>query len=332
MKLLRLLPTSTIQLRQVQLVYFLIPDQELNFYFSGNGSEHSGIPTRKISGDSNLTGRSRYAALRDRKSRVARSKSSAVVGLGHQIDDDDDEDEDEDDEDDSIQTPFTSRFGRELAKSRSSHFLKASSTTEDSDSGLPSSSAGGLTSDDDNLSSWARYKSDFHSIRFHDFFLICHRYLKNKYGGRTRRSVDNKNEDVTNENNRNQQGGVQKGPYMQKQTLLMTFGSRGSQPGLFTWPRGIAVGPDNSIVVADSSNHRVQIFNEQGQHRFSFGCYGNGDGEFDCLAGVAVNKIGQYIIADRYNHRIQIFDPSGHFIRSFGSQVFKFLPDFTSFL
>jgi hypothetical protein len=28
--------------------------------------------------------------------------------------------------------------------------------------------------------------------------------------------------------------------------------------GLFTWPRGIAVGPDNSIVVADSSNHRVQ--------------------------------------------------------------------------
>lgn len=39
----------------------------------------------------------------------------------------------------------------------------------------------------------------------------------------------------------------------------MTFGSRGSQPGLFTWPRGIAVGPDNSIVVADSSNHRVQV-------------------------------------------------------------------------
>lgn len=80
------------------------------------------------------------------------------------------------------------------------------------------------------------------------------------------------------------------------------------------------MGPDNSIVVADSSNHRVQVFNEHGQHRFSFGCYGNGEGEFDCLAGVAVNKIGQYIIADRYNHRIQIFDSAGHFIRSFGSQ------------
>ena len=94
------------------------------------------------------------------------------------------------------------------------------------------------------------------------------RYLKNKYGGRTRRSVDNRNEEVANENNRNSSHfGPRGGQYMQKQTLLMTFGSRGSQPGLFTWPRGIAVGPDNSIVVADSSNHRVQIFNEQGQHR-----------------------------------------------------------------
>ena len=78
-----------------------------------------------------------------------------MVGFSNYNDDTDDEDDDDDDDnDDSVQTPFTSRFGRELAKSRSSHFLKAA---DDSDSGLPSSSAGGLTSDDDNLSSWARY-------------------------------------------------------------------------------------------------------------------------------------------------------------------------------
>lgn len=34
---------------------------------------------------------------------------------------------------------------------------------------------------------------------------------------------------------------------------------RGSEAGCFTWPRGLAVGPDNTIVVADSSNHRVQV-------------------------------------------------------------------------
>lgn len=95
---------------------------------------------------------------------------------------------------------------------------------------------------------------------------------------------------------------------------------RGSEAGCFTWPRGLAVDPDNSIVVADSSNHRVQVFDGNGNFMKEFGAYGNGEGEFDCLAGVAVNRIGQYIIADRYNHRIQVLDPSGRFLRAFGSQ------------
>lgn len=108
--------------------------------------------------------------------------------------------------------------------------------------------------------------------------------------------------------------------YLQKRRQLFQLGGRGSEPGCFTWPRGIAVGPDNSIVVADSSNHRVQVFDANGIFVKEFGQYGNGEGEFDCLAGVAVNRIGQYIIADRYNHRIQVLDPSGRFLRAFGSQ------------
>lgn len=130
--------------------------------------------------------------------------------------------------------------------------------------------------------------------------------------------------------------------YLQKRRQLYQLGGRGSEPGCFTWPRGIAVGPDSSIVVADSSNHRVQVFDANGcEYNYreereverendpslsptgfvrEFGQYGSGEGEFDCLAGVAVNRIGQFIIADRYNHRIQVLDPSGRFLRSFGSQ------------
>ncbi|XP_025423853.1 RING finger protein nhl-1 isoform X4 [Sipha flava] len=108
--------------------------------------------------------------------------------------------------------------------------------------------------------------------------------------------------------------------YLQKRQLLFKIGGRGSEPGYFTWPRGVAVGPDNLIVVADSSNHRIQVFDNCGRILKDFGSYGNSEGEFDCLAGVAVNRIGQYIIADRYNHRIQVLDPSGRFLRSFGSQ------------
>jgi tripartite motif-containing protein 71 len=99
--------------------------------------------------------------------------------------------------------------------------------------------------------------------------------------------------------------------YLQKRRQIMQIGGRGSESGKFTWPRGVGNGPDNIIAVADSSNHRVQVFDANGAFRFEFGSYGNGDGEFDCLAGVAINRIGQFIIADRYNHRIQVFDPAG---------------------
>ena len=66
-----------------------------------------------------------------------------IDGDGDNDDDEDDDDDDDDNDDNSLQTPFTSRFGRELAKSRSSHFLKSSavSDTDASDSGLPSSSS-----------------------------------------------------------------------------------------------------------------------------------------------------------------------------------------------
>lgn len=100
----------------------------------------------------------------------------------------------------------------------------------------------------------------------------------------------------------------------------MRIGTRGTEPGQFTWPRGVACGPDNSIAVADSSNHRVQLFDSTGRFLFEFGGYGAGEGEFDCLAGVAVNRIGQLIVSDRYNHRIQIFDSTGKFLRAFGSE------------
>jgi len=115
-------------------------------------------------------------------------------------------------------------------------------------------------------------------------------------------------------------GGINRNQYLKKKSLLFQIGSRGSEPGQFTWPRGVAIGPDNTIVIADSSNHRVQIFDQNSNFIKEFGSYGSHYGEFDCLAGVAVNRIGQYIIADRYNHRIQVFDPSGMFLRSFGSR------------
>ena len=98
-----------------------------------------------------------------------------------------------------------------------------------------------------------------------------------------------------------------KNQYLKKKMPIFKIGSRGSDSGCFTWPRGIAVGPDNTIVVADSSNHRIQVFDSVGRFLKEFGRYGNGEGEFDCLADVVINRIGQFIVSDRYNHRIQVY-------------------------
>lgn len=114
--------------------------------------------------------------------------------------------------------------------------------------------------------------------------------------------------------------------YSKKGKMLLKIGSRGNGKGQFTWPRGVAIGAYNAldggqdILVADSSNHRVQVFgNNSGKFKFEFGSYGNKQGEFDCLAGIAYNaRFNEYIVSDRFNHRIQVFSIDGVFKSSIG--------------
>nr|XP_039272513.1 RING finger protein nhl-1-like [Styela clava] len=108
--------------------------------------------------------------------------------------------------------------------------------------------------------------------------------------------------------------------YRSKGQVKKCFGMKGSDIGCMNWPRGIAATPDGNIVVADSSNHRIQIFDLSGTSIHTFGSYGTGFGEFDCLAGVTVTSQGWIITSDRYNHRVQIFDSQGRFIRMFGEE------------
>ena len=79
----------------------------------------------------------------------------------------------------------------------------------------------------------------------------------------------------------------------------MQIGCRGGGPGQLTWPRGVAVGPDDATVVADSSNRRVQVLDQQGAFVREFGQHGSGEAEFHCPAGVAVSRIGQFSVSDR---------------------------------
>jgi DNA-binding beta-propeller fold protein YncE len=84
-------------------------------------------------------------------------------------------------------------------------------------------------------------------------------------------------------------------------------GLRGTGNGAFDSPEGVAVDNAGKIFVADSGNHRIQVFASDGSFLGAWGRQGSGDGEFRFPIGVAVNSGGAIYVADRDNHRIQAF-------------------------
>jgi tripartite motif-containing protein 71 len=91
--------------------------------------------------------------------------------------------------------------------------------------------------------------------------------------------------------------------------FLSELGSYGAAKELFRAPNDVAVDSDGYIYVADTYNHRVQVFN--GTDWITIG--GDGEigtaaGEFNQPRGVAVASDGTVYVADRQNHRVQMFD------------------------
>ncbi len=65
------------------------------------------------------------------------------------------------------------------------------------------------------------------------------------------------------------------------------------------------------ILVADSGNHRLQVFDEKGTFIAAYGSFGNGPGQFSNPQGLAVNANGQVVVVDSGNNRLQILDFDG---------------------
>ena len=57
----------------------------------------------------------------------------------------------------------------------------------------------------------------------------------------------------------------------QKMIYHCKFGEFGILEGQFTEPSGVAVNAQNDIIVADTNNHRIQIFDKEGRFKFQFG-------------------------------------------------------------
>jgi DNA-binding beta-propeller fold protein YncE len=84
--------------------------------------------------------------------------------------------------------------------------------------------------------------------------------------------------------------------------------------GLFYGPRSVAVDASGRVLVADTGNKRIQVFDKDGQFITQFGGGGLDQGRLDEPVGVAVGPQGNIVVADTWNGRVQIFDPNGQSI------------------
>ncbi len=86
----------------------------------------------------------------------------------------------------------------------------------------------------------------------------------------------------------------------------------GDSGGYFFGPRDVELLPDNQIAVTDTGNHRIQIFDREGNFIRAIGTLGGLLGQFNEPVGMAGGLTANTYVADTWNGRIQKFD-SGFF-------------------
>lgn len=83
-------------------------------------------------------------------------------------------------------------------------------------------------------------------------------------------------------------------------------------------PTGLAWdGTSRQLFVSETLSHKLQVYDNDGEHLFTIGKRGNGPGEFNFPTHVTI-KDNLVFVNDTMNFRIQVFDNKGNHIRSFG--------------
>lgn len=102
----------------------------------------------------------------------------------------------------------------------------------------------------------------------------------------------------------------------------MSWGTQGSGPGQFSYPRGVAAN-ESEVIVTDDDNHRIEEFNSEGVFEAQAGSPGDGPGEFGYPYGVALDAAGNVYVADDANNRVVKLTPQLTFAEAWGGRGSK---------
>src|SRR5689334_5970014 len=98
----------------------------------------------------------------------------------------------------------------------------------------------------------------------------------------------------------------------------MTVSSTSSDISLNTHIKYTSTFHQIYIIVADRSNHRIQVFDCKGEFLFQFGSFGTTDGFLYYPEGVAFIELLQHFLVSDGSDHIQVFDKDGKFICAHG--------------
>jgi DNA-binding beta-propeller fold protein YncE len=101
-------------------------------------------------------------------------------------------------------------------------------------------------------------------------------------------------------------------------TFLQTIGHDGTANGEFNRPEGLDVDGQGRLFVADSCNHRIQVFSGDGKWLASYGRAGNGKGQLSYPYDVRVDEAGFQFVCEFGNSRIQVFDRENQSVELIG--------------
>lgn len=106
-------------------------------------------------------------------------------------------------------------------------------------------------------------------------------------------------------------------------SVVRVFGARGSGNGQFGVLHGIGIGPNDTMYVMDQGNHRVQVFDANGNFVRAFaGGGGKGPGKIPGDSrGIAVDKDNGWVyVVDSGESQVEKFDLNGNHLATWGSE------------